>query len=376
MKVRRATVVRAIAILVAVIAATALLAASRALHFVTYATRPLWDTPETLSFVVLPFFPPPVPAASPDADTVPPDGSLCRAHGWTPRGQASAARHVLDVILFSVELDLLEIRLRELMPVVDAFVIAESSSTFTGLPKALAFSENRQRFNFAAKKIRYLAIPGRKLAAGEDPFNIEREMREAVTVFLRDQSLHASDLVIMSDVDEIPSARAIQLLRSCDNIPNFIHLKMKNFMYSFDFLMDSEHWRPKVAVVPANPQDLIYSHRKASDIILADAGWHCSFCFPKISDFVFKMTGYAHADRVHSKYLLDPNRIQKVICEGTDIYDMLPEAYTWRDLAYKWGPMRKLNSAVNAPQFLIDTVALNDTRFRYLLPGGCVRERE
>jgi beta-1,4-mannosyl-glycoprotein beta-1,4-N-acetylglucosaminyltransferase len=40
---------------------------------------------------------------------------------------------VFDAILFSNEMDMLEIRLRELYDVVDKFVIVESDHTFTGI---------------------------------------------------------------------------------------------------------------------------------------------------------------------------------------------------------------------------------------------------
>ena len=40
--------------------------------------------------------------------------------------------------------------------------------------------------------------------------------------------------------------------------------------------------------------------------------------------------GYSHADRVTDPALLQPERIQQVICEGKDIFGMLPEAYRVR----------------------------------------------
>lgn len=47
------------------------------------------------------------------------------------------------------------------------------------------------------------------------------------------------DLLIMSDVDEIPSKHTINLLRWCDDIPPVLHLQLRNYLYSFDFLVDS-----------------------------------------------------------------------------------------------------------------------------------------
>ncbi len=47
---------------------------------------------------------------------------------------------------FFNELDLLEIKCRELAGIVDLFVIVESTLTFTGIPKPLYFANNKARF--------------------------------------------------------------------------------------------------------------------------------------------------------------------------------------------------------------------------------------
>ncbi|KAJ3078022.1 hypothetical protein HK100_010855, partial [Physocladia obscura] len=127
----------------------------RVLHFATYATRPLWDSGEgSFSFVVA-FYPPPMdpikPTITNTIGTIPHDSRLCRAHGW--RSAESNDRRVFDVSLFSVELDMLELRFRELMDVTDIFVVAESNTTFTGLSKNMTFANNRARFEFVKDKI-------------------------------------------------------------------------------------------------------------------------------------------------------------------------------------------------------------------------------
>src|SRR3989338_9028995 len=62
-----------------------------------------------------------------------------------------------DVFTFLNELDLLEIRLNILYDHVDYFVIIECAETFSGLPKPLYFSENKDRFTqFAPKIIHYV----------------------------------------------------------------------------------------------------------------------------------------------------------------------------------------------------------------------------
>ena len=57
---------------------------------------------------------------------------------------------------FFNELDLLELRLAEIYPHVDAVVLVESPLTFSGQPKPLHFAENRQRFERFRRKLHHL----------------------------------------------------------------------------------------------------------------------------------------------------------------------------------------------------------------------------
>ena len=84
------------------------------------------------------------------------DKVTCR-NGWTKR---ASPRKVVDVIIFSQEIDSLEIRLRELDAVVDKFVILESSKTFTNLDKPMKFHLLRSdpRFKPFLHKIEYIRL--------------------------------------------------------------------------------------------------------------------------------------------------------------------------------------------------------------------------
>ncbi|KAL5550845.1 hypothetical protein UlMin_001021 [Ulmus minor] len=123
---------------------------------------------------------------------------LCKLHGW---GMREYPRRVYDVVPFSNELDILTLCWKELYPYITQFVLLESNSTFTGLPKPLLL----------------------KIAGISD-----------------------DDLLIMSDVDEIPSRHTINLLRWCDDIPEVLHVQLKNYLYSFEFLVDNNSWRASV----------------------------------------------------------------------------------------------------------------------------------
>jgi beta-1,4-mannosyl-glycoprotein beta-1,4-N-acetylglucosaminyltransferase len=232
----------------------------------------------------------------------------------------------------------------------------------------LVFSGNRDQFKFVEPRLTYGTIGGR-FKKGENPFVEEAYQRVALDQLLKIAGITDDDLLIMSDVDEIPSAHTINLLRWCDEVPSVLHLQLKNYLYSFEFLLDDKSWRASVHRYQSGKTR--YAHYRQSDIMLADAGWHCSFCFRRISDFIFKMKAYSHYDRVRFSHYLNPDRIQKVICEGSDLFDMLPEEYTFKEIIGKMGPIPHSYSAVHLPAFLLE----NAEKYKFLLPGNCMRER-
>jgi len=107
---------------------------------------------------------------------------------------------IVDCFPFFQELDLLELRLRTLDSVVDRFVIAEALTTHTGLPKRLYFSENRERF--ARWNDRIVHLVDRESPVSEAWLN-EWRQRDLLAAALTD--LDPDDLVVMGDVDEIPT---------------------------------------------------------------------------------------------------------------------------------------------------------------------------
>ncbi|KAJ3671749.1 hypothetical protein LUZ60_007828 [Juncus effusus] len=316
---------------------------------ITYFLRPLWDSPPKPFSTIPHYYHPNISAQN-----------LCSLHGWKPR---QSPRKVFDAVLFSNELDILQIRWKELSPYVDEFVILESNSTFTGQVKPLFFAENRKNFSFVDDRLTYGTVGGR-FVKKENPFVEESYQRVALDQLIRIAGIQNDDVLIMSDVDEIPSGHTIDLLRWCDGIPDILHLQLKNYLYSFEFLLDDKSWRASVHKYRTGSTR--YAHFRQSDILLADSGWHCSFCFRHISDFVFKMKAYSHVDRVRFGYFLNPVRIQEVICKGADLFDMFPEEYTFQDIIAKLGNIPKSKSAVYLPSYLLE----NAQKFRYLLPGS------
>ncbi|KAF8037610.1 hypothetical protein BT93_B0476 [Corymbia citriodora subsp. variegata] len=292
--------------------------------------------------------------------------ALCKLHGW---GIRESPRRVYDAVLFSNELDILTIRWNELSPYVTQFVLLESNSTFTGLPKKLHFKSNKDRFKFIAPRLTYGSIGGR-FKKGENPFVEEAYQRVALDLLLRRAGIKDDDLLIMSDVDEIPSAHTINLLRWCDDIPPILHLQLKNYLYSFEFHRDNKSWRASVHRYQTGKTR--YAHYRQTDYLLSDSGWHCSFCFRHISQFIFKMKAYSHTDRVRFSHYLNSKRVQDIICKGANLFDMLPEEYTFKEIIGKMGPIPRSKSAVHLPAYLLK----HAEEYKFLLPGNCKRERE
>ncbi|PIN02654.1 Beta-1,4-mannosyl-glycoprotein 4-beta-N-acetylglucosaminyltransferase [Handroanthus impetiginosus] len=321
---------------------------------ITYFLRPLWECPPKPFIPITHYYNQNVSMET-----------LCKLHGW---GIREFPRRVYDAVLFSNEVDMLMIRWKELYPYITRFVLLESNSTFTGLPKPLNFAANRDKFKFLEPRLTYGEIGGR-FRRGENPFVEEAYQRLALDQLLRVAGIDDDDLLIMSDVDEIPSAHTIDLLRWCDDIPPVLHLQLKNYLYSFEFEHYQLSWRASVHRYQKGKTK--YAHYRQTDYLLSDSGWHCSFCFRYISDFIFKMKAYSHNDRVRFSHFLNPKRIQDIICKGADLYDMLPEEYTFKDIIGKMGPIPHSFSAIHLPSFLLE----NADNYRYLLPGNCLRER-
>jgi Glycosyltransferase family 17 len=113
------------------------------------------------------------------------------------------------------ELDLLELRLRELWPVVDRFVVVEAAFSHAGAPKPLFLAESRSRFEPYGEKLVYHTLRTSPVAAPRNEPEravVERFQRDAIGHALAPLGLSRRDVVVVSDVDEIPRATTVPSL--------------------------------------------------------------------------------------------------------------------------------------------------------------------
>lgn len=68
------------------------------------------------------------------------------------------------------------------------------------------------------------------------------------------------------------------------------------------------------------------------------------------------MKAYSHYDRVRLGHFLNPKR---VIWKGGDLFYMLLEEYTFKEIIRKMGPIAHSFSAVHLPLYLLDNACLS-----------------
>tara|TARA_B100000886_G_scaffold336184_1_gene294461 strand:- start:56 stop:964 length:909 start_codon:yes stop_codon:yes gene_type:complete len=169
----------------------------------------------------------------------------------------SSKKRIFDVFLFFNELDLLELRLKTLYPIVDYFIITELCETFSGNPKELLFNENKERFKEFSKKMIYNPVSSKELQnlknkewedyisdfnislahkhKGRPAKNIQSSLKREITH--RDSCIlgffnlaSPNDIILLSDLDEIPNPNAIkEVIKKPINSPYYF--KMDWYLY-------------------------------------------------------------------------------------------------------------------------------------------------
>ncbi len=115
---------------------------------------------------------------------------------------------VYDSFQFFNELDILLLRMHILNDVVDKFVISESTVTFSGDEKPLFYAENKEMFKEFEHKIIHNVVDDTPMDC--DAFTRDHHQKCAVARGL--SGCKPEDIVIFSDVDEIPNPETLKTL--------------------------------------------------------------------------------------------------------------------------------------------------------------------
>ena len=117
---------------------------------------------------------------------------------------------VFDCVPFFNEFEQLRLRIACLEDLVDHFVVMEAHQTHTGKAKPLYLAESGYADLLQHPKVCVRAVD---LPVGYSHWEREQYQREAIGPALKDLGAAPEDLVLVSDVDEIPTAAAVRRAR-------------------------------------------------------------------------------------------------------------------------------------------------------------------
>ena len=208
---------------------------------------------------------------------------------------------VYDCFPFFNELDVLEIRLQELWDVVDIFVLAESNMSHSGKPKEYIFENNKERFAKYLSKIRRVAVED--MPETKDSWVREKYQRWSLIKGLTDVA--PEDIIITSDLDEIPRADAIAMIKEDENDWDRYILTIPMFQYKINYMKIRDIVKqPNIMVARArcytNPQqerEFTFPWvNKPDNLVFVDhAGWHFTY-FGDNNHAITKIQNFAHTE--------------------------------------------------------------------------------
>lgn len=248
---------------------------------------------------------------------------------------------IFDCIPFFNELDILKLRMQILAPIVDYFVLEESTVTFSGEPKEMVFAKNRELFAEFADKIRYVAVEDSPM---EGVTTHERDKYQKNQLIRALSDAKAEDIIIFSDVDEIPNPKTLERLIAQFEPGKIYHLAQRMF-YCFLNMeevsgnllsitgefpgVERRQWLgTKVCSFAKLPAEGIVYLREVSpadprSVRIADGGWHFGYMGGDGERDVAKRIGIkvraaAHQEYNSKRYLNEA--VDRLLC-GEDIFD-------------------------------------------------------
>jgi beta-1,4-mannosyl-glycoprotein beta-1,4-N-acetylglucosaminyltransferase len=114
---------------------------------------------------------------------------------------------IIDCLTFFNELELLRLRIKILEDHVDHFIIAEAHQTFTGLPKKCLLTQEQASDIVNHPKVTIITID---LPADSSAWERENLQRNALGAPAQSLVSSCNDIILLSDIDEIPSPESIK----------------------------------------------------------------------------------------------------------------------------------------------------------------------
>lgn len=227
---------------------------------------------------------------------------------------------IIDTFLLFNEIDLLELRLNILNNHVDYFIITESDTTFSGNQKEFFFEKNRSSFKEFENKIIYnpISIPS------DIEVSWDRE------IFQRNSPLDVisdivgeNDLILTSDIDEIPSLKYLEKYDKWFNPNSIHHFQQKMYMYYLNNFKTSNWFGTRACGINVLKEKGIDGIRESTEIfdklsgtVLRNAGWHFSYLGGE-EQIKYKLESFSHQEFNNDGI---KNNIQNSLNENKDLF--------------------------------------------------------
>ncbi len=254
---------------------------------------------------------------------------------------------IIDSFLFFQELDLLEIRLEYLNPVIDKFLIIEAGQTFNGSKKEYNFEKNSKRYRKYIDKIKYYKIEDLHNSYSEllsflkksnyrtnhkirkfienhsfyDKNNLSHILdtyhRECIHKLLY-KECNDNDIVLLSDLDEFPSFELVKRIKKNCRFDNMVVCVQHEFKYFLNNFSGS-NWYGSIAspyklIKNYSLNELRLNSKNLSNI--SNAGYHFTSIGNKQS-IIKKIESWAHQE--FNKDIIK-NNIEENLINGKDIF--------------------------------------------------------
>ncbi len=248
---------------------------------------------------------------------------------------------IFDCIPFFNELDILKLRMEIMDPYVDYFVLEESTVTFSGEDKRMIFAQNRRMFDKFKDKIRYVAVTDSPMS-GVTTHERDKYQKNQLIRALTD--CKPEDIIIFSDVDEIPNPDVLMQVIEHFDATKIYHLAQRMFYCFLDMEeisgnllsitgefpgVEKKQWLgTKICSFGNLPKEGIVYLREVSptderSVRVADGGWHFGYMGGDGERDVVKRIGIkvqaaAHQEYNSKRYLNEA--VDRLLC-GEDIFD-------------------------------------------------------
>ena len=235
---------------------------------------------------------------------------------------------IVDCFIFYNELDMLLYRLDTLFNHVDYFILVESKYTYSGKEKELYYFNNRHLFEAYNSKIVHVVVdkmpfifPAIDYSKNEQWEN-EHYQRNAIKNGIDKLILHDEDVIIVSDLDEIPDDNLLSCIKNGSVHINSIYgLEQDFYYYNLNTKMSSRWDASKICSfkiykeINLSFQDI----RCLSTQPIHKGGWHLSYFGDK--HFIQnKIQNFSHQEYNNDKYT-DLNLIEARVNNQVDLYN-------------------------------------------------------